>query len=102
MPGKGSITELQPQLVLSWAVRRVVATIVDVMPAQCKGWECGMTVLTGALSVSETLPDIRTYRCGRRGAGLEVLFVFQENVRRTSSSKSYFKPSSEAHVEERT
>lgn len=39
-----------------------------------------MTVLTGALSVSEILPNSGTRKCGLRGAGLEVLFVSKKTL----------------------
>lgn len=39
-----------------------------------------MAVLTGALSVSEPLPNSRTHGCGLCGTGLEVLFGFNKTL----------------------
>lgn len=61
-----------------------------------------MTVLTGALSLSETLPNSGTRRCGLRGAGLEVLFVSKKTLEEPQAPRAIFKLSSEAPVEERT
>lgn len=48
----------------------------------------GMTVSTGALSVSEPLPDIGTRRCGLCGAGLEVLSVFNKMLEEYQAARA--------------